>query len=179
MIKEDYVSFETSKLLKEKGFDEMTELAYELEYGQVRSDLPVSYWRNSEIGKHKFSCPTLQMAMKWLREVHNIYTEICLYKTSEDDIEPKKSRKAPYYTFKVWDTLTGDNVDKRLTNDFIGDTYEQACEAAIKYCLENLIWITMAYMIEPQENDSHEVIHTSSCEWCNRDSCEDCYDEDN
>lgn len=36
----------------------------------------------------------------------------------------------------------------------------------------------MAYVIEPQENDSHEVIHTNSCEWCNRDSCEDCYDED-
>lgn len=36
----------------------------------------------------------------------------------------------------------------------------------------------MAYVIEPQENDSHEVIHTNSCEWCNIDSCEDCYDED-
>ena len=77
--------------------------------------------------------------MKWLREVHRIHIEICLYKTSEDDIEPMKSRKTPYYTFGVWDSVTGYNVDERLINDFIGDTYEQACEAAIKYCLENLI----------------------------------------
>lgn len=31
---------------------------------------------------------------------------------------------------------------------------------------------------EPQEEHSNNVIHTNSCEWCNRDSCEDCYDED-
>ena len=85
------------------------------------------------------AAPTQQIVMKWLREVHYIHTEICLYKTNKDDIEPKKSRKAPYYTFGVWDTVTGNNVDKRLTNDFIGDSYEEACEAAIKYCLEHLI----------------------------------------
>ena len=77
--------------------------------------------------------------MKWLREVHHIHTEICLYKTSENDVEPKKNRKAPYYTFGVWDSVTGNNIDKRLTNDFIGDTYEEACEAALKYILEKLI----------------------------------------
>ena len=134
MITEDYVSLEVAKLLKDKGFDQncatyyLDKHIYRHYYGEV-------------IPKYKqiYAAPTQAIAMQWLREVHHIYTEICLYKTSEDDIEPKKSRKAPYYTFKVWDTLTGDNVDKRLTNDFIGDTYEQACEAAIKYCLENLI----------------------------------------
>ena len=39
----------------------------------------------------------------------------------------------------VWDSVTGNNIDKRLTNDFIGDTYEEACEAALKYVLEKLI----------------------------------------
>ena len=121
MITEDYVSFETAKLLKEKGFDEMTELAYGLEHGHIRNDLPVSYWRNSEIGEYKFSCPTLQMTMKWLREVHYI------------DISVTPDRKAGYSVliFK----------DKRLPFDTLDSysTYEYACETAIKYCLENLI----------------------------------------
>lgn len=127
-ITEDYVSFETALLLKKKGFEQV---GCQKQYN-TQGDLCVGYCYGPV-------APTLQMAMKWLREVHNIYTEICLYKTNKDDIEPKKSRKAPYYTFSIWDTVTGNNVDKRFTNDFIGDTYEQACEAAIKYCLENLI----------------------------------------
>lgn len=127
-VKEDYVSFETALLLKKKGFEQV---GCQKQYN-TQGDLCVGYCYGPV-------APTLQMAMKWLREVHNIYTEICLYKTNKDDIEPKKSRKAPYYTFSIWDTVTGNNVDKRFTNDFIGDTYEQACEAAIKYCLENLI----------------------------------------
>lgn len=36
----------------------------------------------------------------------------------------------------------------------------------------------MTHIIEPQERGDNEIIHTNSCEWCNRDSCEDCYDED-
>ena len=130
MIKEDYVSFETSKLLKEKGFDEMTELAYELEYGQVRSDLPVSYWRNSEIGKHKFSCPTLQMAMKWLREVHNLSVEV--YRTACGYIGCITA--IPSGTdIKFLETDGDDLASGQYT------TWEYACEAAIKYCLEHLI----------------------------------------
>ncbi len=139
-IKEDYVSFEIAKLLKEKGFDEGCSFVVN---AISKGVMPVSWpTTNSDIEDEKASLialPTLQMAIKWLREVRHIHTEICLYKTSENDVEPKKSRKAPYYTFGVWDSVTGDNIDKRLTNDFIGDTYEQACEAAIKYCLEHLI----------------------------------------
>lgn len=33
MITEDYVSFEVAKLLKEKGFNELTPLSYSLPYG--------------------------------------------------------------------------------------------------------------------------------------------------
>lgn len=153
MIKEDYVSFETAKLLKEKGFPQQR-----MEFAVTTRDCSLivngsqkvkeragtrfPYYPYSKLFLYEEDwavLPTLQMTMKWLREAHHIHTEICLYKTSENDVEPKKSRKAPYYTFGVWDSTTGDNVDKRLTNDFIGDTYEQACEEAIKYCLKNLI----------------------------------------
>lgn len=148
MITEDYVSFEVAKLLRDKGFDAGCRYYY-IQTGEMfeidtrfHTVLTTQELLNLQIvGEKEERCvaPTLQMAMKWLREVHNIHTEICLYKTNEDDIETKKSKKAPYYIFGVWDTVTGNIVDKRLTNDFIGDTYEEACEAAIKYCLENLI----------------------------------------
>ena len=131
MITEDYVSFETAKLLKEKGFDEMTELAYGLEHGHIRSDLPVSYWKNSEIGKYKFSCPTLQMTMKWLREVHNIHIElnpICIGDSNED--------LEWHYGWAVRTTIF---TDRWKRHDAERISYEEACEAAIKYCLENLI----------------------------------------
>jgi hypothetical protein len=138
MITEDYVSFETAKLLKGKGFDGWCDHFYDFypETGEVH--ICGCDEHNNSRYEDEYSMPTLQMAMKWLREVHHIHTEICLYKTSESDVEPKKSRKSPYYTFGIWDTVTGDNIDKRLTNDFIGDSYKEACEEAIKYCLENL-----------------------------------------
>lgn len=125
MITEDYVSFETAKLLKEKGFNEMTELAYEIENGHIRNDLPVSYWRNSEIGKYKFSCPTLQMAMKWLREVHNIVIVVT------------PSMFWGKYNVSIY------KKDNDYPIGFDGDSlissYEEAIEAALKYTLENLI----------------------------------------
>lgn len=63
MITEDYVSFNTAKLLKEKGFDEECQQYY---------------------GDYKYSCPTLQMAMKWLREVHNLFIFISTWLRNKD-----------------------------------------------------------------------------------------------
>lgn len=118
MITEDYVSFEVAKLLKEKGFDEPCLMCYTYDkklgnYGQYNS------YKNSEV--FSLTAPTLQMAMRWLREVHNI------------DISVTPDRKAGYSVliFK----------DKRLPFDTLDSysIYEKACEAAIKYCLENSI----------------------------------------
>ena len=152
MIEEVYVSLEVARLLREKRFDETCRAYWggfidkPLYLCECNRGKFFDYCRNSWLKvnvcddeQDYMAAPTQQMVMKWLRKVYHIHTEICLYKTNEGDIEPKKSRKAPYYTFGVWDTVTGNNVDKRLTNDFIGDSYEEACETAIKYCLEHLI----------------------------------------
>ena len=117
MITEDYVSFETAKLLKEKGFDEECIYVY-------RHDGSEDIW-NAD--KEDIACqkPTLQMAMKWLREVHNLF--ICLL-FMEDNGE---------YAYTV------DNVKERSfsasAKNITWPTYEEACEAGIKYCLEHLI----------------------------------------
>ena len=122
MIKEDYVSFEIAKLLKEKGFDWCTYAYYEDE------DNPnISLCASKAINWNKtefISKPTLQMAMKWLREVHKI--DIAVY--------PYGDYSSENYQFDVYK-----NRDLMVSKDNGYMTYEQACEAAIKYCLEHLI----------------------------------------
>ena len=68
MITEDYVSPETAKLLKEKGFNWEVHRSYLVNDnvfipGDI-NDVPLR--------KDAIRIPTLQMAMKWLREVHKI-----------------------------------------------------------------------------------------------------------
>ena len=121
MIKEDYVSFEVAKLLKEKGFDGEWHKHY-WGYFPGKEFLTEGLF-NPE---YDYPAPTLQMAMKWLREVHNRYIEICTdnaYNSKDIVFRPTIFDKKLNY---LWES---DNYS----------TYEEACEAAIKYVLENLI----------------------------------------
>ncbi len=123
MITEDYVSFETAKLLKEKGFKEFTYACFTFDGDDLYGYRAVS---------NDIMRPTLQMAMKWLREVHRLHCNI-----GYDNVN--------WY----WDVqtvrkpVTEETAPKMLpaiaTIGFTYSTYEEACEAAIKYCLENLI----------------------------------------
>ena len=75
MLKEDYCSYEVAKLLKEKGFDETCYACYEYFSSSVTmySGWPFEY--KGEVvnnSKDRIKCPTHQMAMKWLRNVHNV-----------------------------------------------------------------------------------------------------------
>jgi len=71
MITEDYVNFETAKLLKEKGFDEGTYHCYTTKGVLWFEDVLFNHNAGTD-----YSAPTLQMAMKWLREVHKLYINI-------------------------------------------------------------------------------------------------------
>lgn len=143
MITEDYVSFETAKMLKEKGFPQeydiyhslvYNEEDYEDEYEVQRMVLETKLVKAGTLSSYpigvpepKCYCCTLQMAMKWLREVHRIFIEISVsidlngnyhYSYSILNKECKYIRKG--YTDFDWN-------------------YKQACNVAIKYCLEKLI----------------------------------------
>ena len=108
MITEDYVSFETAKLLEEKGFD--------------IDDCEVHY----DPTDHTSYDITLQMAMKWLREVHKIVINIGWGEVFEEN-------------YQWWCIILNRNSGEILRENEYYKTYEEACEAAIKYCLENLI----------------------------------------
>lgn len=123
-ITEDYVSFETAKLLKEKGFDvpsfkpeEWLFCMYD-EQGKLHWGAYSDNW---------YCRVTLQMAMKWLRKTHEIF------------IRPNTSFLYPIrYYCEIF--CYGDNLKTQqdvTTENF--ESPEEACEAAIKYCLENLI----------------------------------------
>ena len=129
MITEDYVSFETAKLLKEKGFDELT-------YACFSNDGKETYYGYRAVG-NDINRPTLQMATKWLREVHHLFI----------GCEPRLSFTDFYwitaniYRVRKKSSLyhTGDVDDYHCVASCDSHSYEEACEEAIKYCLENLI----------------------------------------
>ena len=129
MIKENYVNFETAKILKEKGFDEPCDVWYS-EYSSQFGDekyTSIEFDSHNKFDKdYKFICsaPTLQMAMKWLREVHNVNIEIHYNRFGEN-----------YKYLIIYKPEVLDDI--RSLGVFY--SYEEACEAAIKYCLENLI----------------------------------------
>ena len=112
-ISEDYVSFETAKLLKEKGFDENV----------------ISFYPPGDIQR-----PTLQMAMKWLREVHKLHIDILPNPLDfkHEDIQDGWGCEVTHLS-----NLAYDGNYQFFQKKY--KTYEQACEEAIKYCLEHLI----------------------------------------
>lgn len=137
MIIEDYVSFETAKLLKEKGFDESCHCFYEYKkrlYNDMDKYFP-NGMKNSDHdkeGNKGISAPTLQMVMKWLREVHNVFIYIEPFITASG-LQGYK----PYCT-KIGGEFMWINPLRKYSNTS-SDTYEEAVESVIKYCLENLI----------------------------------------
>ncbi len=124
MIREDYVSFKTAKLLKEKGFD--LECDYLYVDGEIRRAQGYACnWNSGETiltdYVNECSAPTLQTAMKWLKKVHNLHVEVH-YNTFWD-----------YYQYII--LYRGEKIE----SDMAYHSFEDAAEAVIKFCLKKLI----------------------------------------
>lgn len=127
MITEDYCSFEVSKLLKEKGFEGSCHYSRDI----CKKTFSETWNTESYIS---IGIPTLQMACKWLREVHNIFIEIYLPSHSEHEDTIYHGT----YCFDIFNLKTKTYVYCMPSNiEF--NTYEEAVEAALKYILEKLI----------------------------------------
>jgi len=152
MLTEDYVSFETAKLLKEKGFPQeydhyhalvYNEEDYEDEYEVQRMVVETRIVKAGTLSSYpvgvpepKCYCPTHQMAMKWLREVH--YLHITVHPGVSEYgfvwtyaiVFAKEAGKGETHFYKI----------SQITTPIVkSKSYEQACEAAIQYCLKHLI----------------------------------------
>ena len=135
MITEDYVSFETAKLLKEKGFDESTSMVY-MSYGDLCKLKRYDSIRNSnynDITKSYFeyTAPTLQMAMKWLREVYNLFISTSTW------LRHKDGTVQYYYEIRNLNNKDFETIAGSTIAEF--DSPEKTYEAAIMCCLKNLI----------------------------------------
>lgn len=158
MVTEDYVSFEIAKLLKEKEFDgkcykvwvyytsstPMLWAAPTFVEGETIVDRESvesaertwnTIYGDPENKNHGYLAPTLQMVMKWLREVHNIYLDIHITNHSMSNMVDI----IKYYWVAV-STEDAKWITESTVRNVAGfKTYNEAAEDAIKYCLENLI----------------------------------------
>lgn len=119
-ITEDYVSFEIAKLLKEKGFDIPCRQAY---FNGSLVDYTMYGFCDGEL----LDCPSQSLALKWLREVHNIYIDILTYTTGKNI----QFRWVGYDKGRLFSQEEGKTI--------YFDSYEQAVEAALKDTLKKLI----------------------------------------
>lgn len=133
MTTEDYVSFETAKLLKEKGFDGENRDWYNTEgfIEEIGVDDGIDSTAHEDIFNNVIPAPTLQMAMKWLREKHDQNVTV----KAHNNIA---RRKTIYYA-EVQNLSEPAEKGFCVNGCIFKDTYEEAVEYTIKYCLENLI----------------------------------------
>lgn len=152
MISEDYVSFETAKLLKEKGFSEWCFKCYGVAVLHNGADISFDEecelkdeGRENEIeyveggGLYDYGCnnrdkdakvwaaPTLWVAMNWLREKYNVHIGVLI---SYQHI-PRKYEVHIMNTEKYEDIIVNSGINF--------NSNKEACEAGIKYFLEHLI----------------------------------------
>ena len=119
---EEFVTLETAKLLKEKGFNEYCKNVIDID-----NILRVTLYRtNSNLPKQCFSLPTQSLAQRWLRETKNLHIEIY--------------RSAVGYGYAIVKADNGtwqEDDDSKGTNDGgLWDTYEEALEAGIREALK-------------------------------------------
>lgn len=83
MIEESYVSFETSKLLKEAGFDCNCRKWYEQKEDKI-TEWEADASCNWNVNKNDFSCPTQALAERWLceRKMIGVSTAYCTHRKS-------------------------------------------------------------------------------------------------
>lgn len=127
MIEEDYVRFETAKLLKEKGFDEP--VMYHFTPDGTQRKFQQAFYKDD------IAQPTLQMAIKWLREVHNLHIITLPYAPID---------RPPYHPGEADVVYIGQIFKGIIPIDEVGRSIiklspEESCEAAIKYSLEKLV----------------------------------------
>jgi hypothetical protein len=122
MITEDYVSFEVAKLLEEKGFNRVV----------FKNSPHYAYNADGQFSgpswDAEYPAPTLQMAMKWLREKNLVICVIPLTFYGGETVST--------WGYNIW---ANDNLEIDEFDSHKFATYEEAAESAIKYCLEKLI----------------------------------------
>ena len=154
MIKESYVSFETARLLKEKGFPQhITSYTYFVGDDKKRGCVVGEFIGHPSIETdiHLIDAPTQQMAMAWLREHKNIDIDIhtdcgmlgykrytpCKPKPKPELLDDKDEWNDRWVQKTIYLRYEDDKCLIPACKDF--SSYEDAVEGALKYCLTKLL----------------------------------------
>lgn len=128
---EEFVYLPIAIMLKEKGFNEYCFAYYSTDNDSFEFELPGGGVLNYNLNENCFATPTIQMVLKYLREIHHV----CI------TIYPFVDTNTKQCTWDILITKTdgeenpfGDGSDiKEIFYDF-----EEAAQFAIKYVLEKL-----------------------------------------
>ena len=165
MIVEDYVSFETAKLLKENGFNHWCYKCYGT--AVYHKGVPISFDEECDLKSegleneieyveggylYDFGCdnrkkdakvwaaPTLQIARKWIKEKYKRHIEVRITNHSISDMV-----NVIRYYWIIFDAETARWMDESTIYKIGGiyktgvfDTEEQAYESALRHILENI-----------------------------------------
>ena len=124
MIGEQFVSFDTAKLLKEAGFD----VPCTSQYTEGKCIWNVGYPYNFNQDEFGYSRPTQALAARWLREVHHLNVYACFDYVCFDDGERK-------WFFMRENTMINDYTS--VYSSIISyDSYEQALEAGLQEAIK-------------------------------------------
>lgn len=149
----DFVTFEITLKLREKGFREECIAYYhtdgELLYNrdQYRGGNYKSLLRSynslpkNPIGCEQIDAPTISQVLKWLREKKKIHIEPCILADADTDADGKVIKEFTYWSFSIVSIATGDMIyfEYEHIDDMRFDSYEQAALAGIEHVLYNLI----------------------------------------
>lgn len=153
MVTEDYISFETAKLMHDKGFN-LAEFhgRWAIDYDNVPNTEEEDPDGKIIVAEWQYPLITLQMAVKWIQETHNIiiipnYEYECddtpwcykIFKLEENGKPERVAVRGVSYDKDNNPTehIVGYRDYERSYEDY--STKEEAIEEGIKYCLENLI----------------------------------------
>lgn len=127
MIKEQFIEYETAKLLKEAGFLEQTDTCYFSTTNRIGGATTITE-DNGVLPR-----PTQAVAARWLREVHNLH--VYAIQTNLPLTEPQTTKwEWGYIVTKVDDPTAPDKLF-----DINYTTYEDAMEAGIRRAVESVI----------------------------------------
>ena len=122
MIEEQFVSFETAKMLKEAGFDVPCRGIYvtdrtgyyefrEYDNKQTTDDL---CWDTEDGFQYEYLAPTQALAARWLREAHNIDVMVDVYNRD-------------YYVCNVYK-----NKHLMIIRNIVTSSFEKALEEGLR-----------------------------------------------
>lgn len=116
MIEEQFVSFETAKMLKEAGFDVPCTSQY------TENEFAWENLRKTDFNKngYVFSRPTQALAARWLRESHNIDVMVDVYNRD-------------YYVCNVYK-----NKHLMIIRDIVTSSFEKALEEGLCEAIKSI-----------------------------------------